>query len=88
MKLFVFAVFDAAAEAYLPPMFYSTKGLAIRAFSTAVNEEGHMFLAHAADYTLFHLGMWDPSSGIMEPLATPDSMGGALTFVERVEVMA
>lgn len=82
MRMFVFAVFDAAAEAFMTPIFYSTKGQAIRAFSDAVNAEDHEFFRHAADYTLFHLGMYDPQTGMLEPLATPDSMGVALSFLE------
>lgn len=83
MKLLVFAVFDAAVEAFMVPMFFDAKGQAIRIFSDACNKEGHDFNAHPEDYTLFHIGMYDPKKGLLEPLATPDSMGVALQFVER-----
>lgn len=58
MKQFVFAVFDAAAEAYLMPIFYDTKGMAIRAFAEACNTDDHMFARHGDDYTLFHIGFF------------------------------
>ncbi len=83
MKLLVFAVFDAAAEAYLSPMFFDTKGQALRVFSDACNDVEHMFHRHADDYTLFHIGFYDPNKGLLESLATPDSLGIALQFVER-----
>ncbi len=88
MKLLVFAVFDAAAEAFLTPMFFNTKGEAIRTFADACNAEDHQFRRHADDYTLFHLGMYDQSTGLLEALATPDSMGLALQFIEKLEVVS
>lgn len=78
MRMLVFAVYDAAAEAYLPPIFFDTKGQAIRSFVDACNAEDHMFRRHADDYTLFHIGFYDPGDGKLESLATPDSLGVAL----------
>ncbi len=86
MNVLVFAVFDAAVEAFLTPMFFETKGAAIRAFSDACNGEGHQFRAHAADYTLFHIGMYDPVKGLLTALSTPDSLGIALQFVEKLSL--
>ncbi len=83
MRMLVFAVYDAAAEAYLAPMFFDTKGQCLRVFIDAVNAEDHAFARHAADYTLFHIGFYDPRSGLLEALSTPDSLGVALQFVER-----
>ncbi len=87
MILLAFAIWDAAAEAYLPPMFMTTKGQAIRSFADAVNEEGHQFARHADDYTLFHVGQFNQDTGMFTPME-PDSMGNALTFVTRLEVTA
>ncbi len=83
MRMMVFAVFDAAAEAFLMPLFFDTKGQAVRTFVDACNAEDHAFHRHAEDYTLFHIGFYDPNKGHLESLATPDSMGVALQFVER-----
>ncbi len=82
MKLFAFAIFDAAAEAYLPPFFFGTKGTAIRSFADAVNEEGTPFALHAADYTLFHIGFFDQASGELEATLA-DSLGNALQYVVK-----
>ncbi len=87
MRMLVFSVFDAAAEAYLPPVFYSTKGQMMRSFADACNEEGHMFARHAEDYTLFHIGFFDPGKGLLESL-TPDSLGNALQFLEAARLEA
>ncbi len=87
MKVLVFAVFDAAAEAFLTPMFFDTKGMAVRAFSIACNSEDHMFAKHADDYTLFHIGFFDPVKGFLTALETPDSLGLALQYVEAAPVV-
>ncbi len=86
MTVLVFAVFDAAAEAFLTPMFFDTKGMALRAFVDACNSEGHMFRLHADDYTLFHIGFFYPDKGLLEAMSTPDSLGVALQFIERPQL--
>jgi len=83
MKMLVFAVYDAAAEAFLAPIFFDTKGQAIRVFVDACNDESHGFHRHADDYTLFHIGFYDPGKGLLEALSTPDSLGVALQYLER-----
>lgn len=82
MKLLAFSIYDAAAEAFLAPSFVPTKGMAMRSFADAVNEEGHQFGRHAADYTLFHVGFFHEDKGNLVAIV-PDSMGNAVTFLER-----
>lgn len=78
-KLLAFAVYDSKAEAYLRPFFAEAKGLAVRSFQDAVNDEKSPMCAHAADYTLFHVGSFDPVTGIVEGHA-PVALGNGLTF--------
>jgi len=54
----LFCVYDEKAEAYLPPFFVPTKGIATRAFSDCINSKDHQFGKHPADYSLFFLGEW------------------------------
>lgn len=71
MIIDVYSVRDNALGAFLPPFFARARGEALRSFSSAVNEEGHQFRKHASDYTLFFLGTFDDSSGLLatvEPL--------------------
>lgn len=74
----VFSVYDAAAAAYLSPLFFQTSGMAIRAFRAAVDDPSHLFHKHAADYTLFELGTFDDSNAHFLSLHTPHSLGTAL----------
>jgi hypothetical protein len=59
----VFTVYDEKSNAYLQPFFLDTKGQAIRAITDCVNDIGHAFGRHPSDYTLFHLGEYDDSTG-------------------------
>lgn len=82
MKLLAFSVHDAKAEAYLRPYFAETRGLAVRAFSAAVNDPAHDFSKYAADYTLFCVGVFDQATGAMTCPAGVVSLGNAVTFKE------
>lgn len=63
-----FCVRDNAIGAFLPPFFTRSRGEALRSFSEAVNDEKHQFHRHAADYTLYAIGAWDDTNGLLSPL--------------------
>lgn len=68
MRYEVFAVLDAIAGAFLPPMFMRSRGEAIRSFADACNSSDHQFARHANDYVLFSLGQWDDDTALfIEP---------------------
>lgn len=72
MKLKIFAIHDAKAEAYLQPFFMANKGTAIRAITEILQKPDHSFTKYPEDYTLFELGEYDDSNGQMSPLKTPN----------------
>ena len=78
----VFTVYDSKAEAYLPPMFLHTKGLAIRSFTAAVNNVGHDFNKYAADFTLMEIGEWDDNSGKIDMYPAMKNIGCGIEFLE------
>jgi len=84
----IFSVRDSKAEAFLPPFFAQTAGVAIRQFESAVNDESHDMHRFAEDYTLFELGEFDESSGALLPLDTPHSLGLAIGFIKPNNVSA
>lgn len=61
--LSVFSVFDSKAEAFLLPFFVPNRAMALRSFTSAVQDESTDFHRYAGDYTLFELGEWDASAG-------------------------
>lgn len=80
MLLEIFAVYDAAAGAFMEPFALQTTEIALRAFREAVNTDGHQFCKFPADYTLFRVGFYDMTTGALRPESTPVSLGVAITM--------
>ncbi len=77
----IFSVWDCAADRYLEPFFAPTIDFALRGFKEAVNKNGHQFNKFPQDFTLFHIGKFNPASGDIHTLS-PRSLGVAITFLE------
>ncbi len=54
-----FSIYDVKAEAWMPPFYRLTNGIALREFQTMSNDPGSIFGKHPADFTLFDLGEWN-----------------------------
>ena len=78
----VFSIYDAKAQAYLPPFFMHSEAVAVRAFSDGINDKEHAFGRHPSDYTLFNIGNFDDATGKIEP-ATPIAVASGHTLVEQ-----
>lgn len=61
----VVAVYDFAVEAYGRPVFVNALGEATRSFLDEVNSPDSAMSRHPADYSLFHIGEFDSSSGVL-----------------------
>lgn len=86
MKILAFAVFDKKINAFMPPFFCRTEGEAIRSFSDAAQDSGHMFAKHAEDYTLFKVGAFDDNAGRLSmDTAGPVAIIEGLQCVKVVE---
>lgn len=59
MILEMYTVLDRAVKAYLQPFYVRSRGEALRSFSDTVNQKDHQFNKHAADYSLWFLGVFD-----------------------------
>lgn len=76
----VFSVYDSKAEAFLQPMFFVTRAVAVRAFGAAVRDDVHEFSKFAEDYTLFELGSFDEEAGKFELHDAPKAIVVGLTM--------
>ncbi|WNK14833.1 MAG: nonstructural protein [Microvirus sp.] len=83
MLLKVYSVHDIKVGAYLPPIYFRSKGEAIRAFSAAAMQTDHDFHKYASDYTLFEIGSWDDANAKFESHLTPIPVGKALDFLSE-----
>jgi len=84
MKLEIFTVYDSKAEAYSRPMFFESKGVAIRSFMDTLKNQEHPFAQHPEDFTLFHIGSWEDHNAQFIQNKTPISAGVALEFMPKV----
>lgn len=65
MKL-VFAIRDSAMDQFSVPMFFVSKGEALRSVGQVVNraQEGNLYNSHPGDYELYYLGTFDEDKGV------------------------
>lgn len=85
MRLEIFAVFDSAAAAYLPPFFTHNEQLATRSFIDTSNNPETSFFRHPADFTLFRLGYFDDQKAEFELLSAPQKIANALELKAHEE---
>lgn len=85
MKHKVFVIYDDKAKAYLTPFFLPEVGMAVRAFADCVNNPEHAFGRHPEDYTLFQLGEFNDSSGVIAVEGTLLCVAHAVELRRRVE---
>lgn len=76
----IFSIYDSKANAFLTPFFMASAGLAIRAITDLVEDPNHQFNKHSADYTLFQLGEFDLTDGLLSQPDPNTNLGNLLTF--------
>jgi len=81
MKLEVYAVHDAAVGAYNSPLFFRSRGEAVRSFQNGVKDEQSGFSAHAKDYSFWFIGVYDTDSAKLVA-SELDRVCGALDFID------
>lgn len=84
MLLRCYAIFDSKVEAYNTPFFQRTHGEAIRSFETAVSDPQSDFFKHSADFTLFHLGVFNDGSGTLEAEVIPVALSSGHEVLARL----
>lgn len=63
MRMFVYAIYDTAAGAYMRPFFMSTDGQAMRMFTDIAQDASSEIGKHPEDYSLFRIGQYDDNKG-------------------------
>lgn len=82
----IYSVYDVKAQAYLPPFFLHTNGMAKRVFADCCQDQQHQFGKNPHDYTLFQLGAFDDATAKIKLENAPISLGNGLEFqVENVD---
>lgn len=68
MKYLIFVLKDRAADVFGQPMFSTSEGSQVRAFSDEVNraDEKNMLYLHPDDFDLFRVGSFDDQTAVFE----------------------
>jgi len=80
MILFVACVRDAKTDVYSQPMFFVTRGVAIRSFSEECESTTSALNKHPQDYAMFQIGTYDDNSGALVSLPQPQQIALAMDF--------
>lgn len=84
MKLKMFSIYDAKAEAYMRPFFAPTNAAAIRSITDAANDNTHPIGQHPEDYSLFVIAEFDESNAKLE-VTSPMILGVCHEFVTQLD---
>lgn len=82
MKVLVFAVYDNKIGTYAQPFFSQTISAAKRSFVDAASDPSTLLSKHPEDFSLFHLGEFDDSTGFLDPLTAPENLGLAASYLK------
>lgn len=80
MKLEIYAVHDSAVGAFNQPLFFRSRGEAVRAFQDAVGKDAN-FVAHPDHFSFWLIGFYSDDNGRVEPIPEPERVCGARDFV-------
>lgn len=84
MKLVLTVIYDSLIKEFSTPIFFESKGKAIRSFQNGVNDEKSSLFNFPDQFTMFYIGDLELDTGRFESLSTPESLGLALNFKTEV----
>lgn len=76
----LYTVYDAAANAFMPPFAMRADGEARRSFQQACFDEKHAFSRSMKDYSLWYIGEFSEVSALIEPVVPPKLVAKAEEF--------
>lgn len=87
-RLKMFAIFDAAAKAFGPPMVFHTNGLALREFEDIARNEKSQLNKSPADFTIWEIGEYETDNAVIESAVAPKALAQATEYVNRPGLQA
>lgn len=83
----MYTLFDSKSECYVAPFYAKAKGDALRQIISVVNDVNskHEFGKYPEDFTLFEIGSFDDSTGVVTPHFAHESMGCLIEFKRSVD---
>lgn len=80
--LVICSIHDSASESYGRPFMVQARGEAVRLFGDLANDLDHPVGQHPDHYTLYVVGEFDQSSGVVSG-CDPVSLGNGAEFAAR-----
>lgn len=77
----IVAIYDNKAKAYLSPVHVQSTGAAMRSFADAVNSPDTDFGKHPSDYSMWHLGSFNDTTGEFTLFENKTILSEALSLV-------
>lgn len=85
MNRSLYSIFDCKAEAYLPPFLATNDQVATRMVAATANNSASDLHNFAADYTLFRIGIWDESAGLIHMEAANINIGSVQSILNSAQ---
>lgn len=82
----MFSVLDKKIGAYNTPMFFRSRGEAVRAFSDACGNKDDNFAKHPEDYCWCYMGEFHDDTGECLPVRPPEIVLTALDVVVKADI--
>ena len=82
MKLSIYTIHDVKAQNYGKPFYAFNDDVARRSFEQEVNNPESTLNRAPEDYTLFCIGSFDDSTGLIDE-QVPHSLGSALEYYQQ-----
>jgi hypothetical protein len=64
----IYSIYDMKAECFTSPIVQVNEEISKRIWVETIADENSQFAKHPFDYALFHLGSFDDTSGVVQPL--------------------
>lgn len=81
MLLNAYTLYDMKALNYSPPFYCAAHGQAVRMVMDLANDANTMVGRHPADFTLFCIGQFDDSAGLLLPNGVREHISDVIPLV-------
>lgn len=78
----VYSIKDIKGELFADPFFALNTATAMRNFAQIAMDPSTIINQWPDDYVLYHLGSFDPTTGVIERLESPMNLGAASQFLQ------
>jgi hypothetical protein len=78
----MYSIYDVKAEAFFPPFYTETEGLALRMIMETLSDPNSNLSKYPADFTLFYLGEFDDNTAEITYDKKP--MGTMIEYMPQV----